>query len=94
MKKLRLELEALDVVSFATDGEHELPRGTVHGRESMYPTSGYFTLDGNDSCYGMCRTVEYHTCWESQPSVGPSCDYLCTAPSVGCYPPAETEFCA
>jgi len=94
MKKLRLELEALDVVSFATDGEHAVPRGTVQGQgiTETDQTGSFFTLGGHDSCYGMCNTNEYGTCGE--PSVGPSCEAFCTAPSVGCYPPAETELCA
>ncbi len=99
MKKLRLELEALDVVSFATNGEHGVPRGTVHGQVVVSGYESYeaacgFTLGWHDSCYGVCRTNEYWTCQQAGPTVGPSCDYHCTAPSVGCTPPAETEYCA
>jgi hypothetical protein len=90
MKKIRLDLDALDVVSFATDSEPDAPRGTIHGHNTMTP---YFTL-GQPSCYGGCATDEYHTCWEAGPSVGPSCDYICQEPSVGCYPPDWTEACA
>jgi len=92
MKKLRLELEALDVVSFATGGEREVPQGTVHGQSDRPLTNPFFTLDGHNSCYGMCGTGEYDTCGE--PSVGPSCDAFCTAPSVGCYPLTAAETCA
>lgn len=84
MKKIRLDLEALDVVSFATDGEPDAPRGTIHGRDSYY---GY-THGGFLSCQGLCNTHEYQTCHEAGPSVGPSCDWDCAAASVGC-----TETC-
>jgi hypothetical protein len=90
MKKIRLELDTLDVVSFATSGEPDVPRGTVQGRDSM---NSFFTLGFHDSCYGMCLTNEYDTCHEAGPSVGPSCDYYCQGPSIGCYPPPETETC-
>lgn len=89
MQKLRLDLDALDVDSFATDGGRQTPRGTVHGQDS---TGSWFTV-GQVSCYGDCMTREYDTCHEAGPSVGPSCDYICTEPSVGCYPPPETETC-
>ena len=90
MKKLRLELEALDVVSFATDDEQGVPRGTVHGQNQ----NSFFTLGGHDSCYGMCMTYEYDTCHFAGPSVGTSCDYYCTAPSIGCTGSVETQCCA
>jgi hypothetical protein len=80
MRKLRLDLEAIDVVSFPTDDQPDALRGTVHGRDS---TGSHFTV-GHVSCYGECMTEEYHTCREAGPSVGPSCDYVCTALSVGC----------
>lgn len=93
MKKIRLDLDALDVVSFETNGEAEGSRGTVHGQATREGgTNPYFTLDHHDSCYGMCQTYEYNTCGE--PSVGPSCEYFCLAQTVGCYPPPETDFCA
>ncbi len=93
MEKIRLDLNTLDVVSFATDGEPETPRGTVHGHSENtqdrdytmhYNDCIYFTV-GQVSCYqGQCGTVEYHTCAEAGPSVGPSCDYICQDPSYGC----------
>lgn len=86
MKKLRLDIDALDVVSFPTASEPETPRGTVRGNSA-------FTLGWHDSCYGMCRTNEYDTCLEAGPTVGTSCDYFCTAPTIGCTPPPETEYC-
>jgi len=94
MKKLRLELDSLDVVSFPTDGEHEIPRGTVQGQGTRDQTNSFFTLGGHDSCYGMCMTHEYDTCHEAGPSVGTSCDYFCTAPSIGCTGSVETQCCA
>lgn len=94
MKKLRLELEALDVVSFATDDERGVPRGTVHGQNRTKQTDSFFTLGEHNSCYGGCGTMEYDTCQEAGPTVGPSCYYYCAGPSIGCTPPAETEYCA
>jgi hypothetical protein len=93
MKKIRLHLETLDVVSFSTDDKQEPLRGTVQGQSGLTETdtNPYFTLNGHNSCYGMCNTGEYHTCGE--PTVGPSCYNYCTAQSVGCYPPEETEAC-
>jgi hypothetical protein len=94
MKKIRLDLDSLEVLSFATEEESDRARGTVHARvETQMTDCSAFTLGWNDSCYGMCHTHEYYTCAETQPSVGPSCDYYCTAPSVGCDPGAETELC-
>ena len=95
MKKIRLSLDALDVVSFATSGERNEPRGTVHGRDNPWePMSRDYTINPNDcmyftlgqvSCYqGQCGTNEYATCAEAGPSVGPSCDYICQDPTYGC----------
>ena len=94
MKKLSLDLESLDVVSFATDDEQAALRGTVHGRETnaFCLPANPFTIGYHDSCYGFCATDEYYTCHEAGPSVGPSCDYFCTEATVGCIP-AETETC-
>lgn len=94
MKKIRLDLDSLDVLSFATEEKGNELRGTVHAR--VYTRMGdceTFTLGWHDSCYGMCNTHEYHTCAVAGPTVGPSCDYYCTALSVGCDPGAETELC-
>ena len=94
MKKIRLNLDSLDVLSFATEEEPDRKRGTVHAHiQTQMSDCSTFTLGWHDSCYGTCHTYEYRTCADSQPSVGPSCDYYCTAPSVGCYPGAETELC-
>lgn len=90
MKKIRLDLEALDVVSFTTDDESGAARGTVRAHNTTEP---FFTLGGQASCNGGCFTHEYPTCYEGCPS-GVSCDYLCPEPTIGCYfPPAETEDC-
>lgn len=88
MSKLHLELDALDVVSFAAAGDDTGARGTVHGAEYFTgncPTGSYFTL-GHVSCYGECMTREYDTCYEAGPTVGPSCDYLCLGDTIGCIP--------
>jgi len=93
MKKIRLDLDSLDVLSFTTREEPDRTRGTVHGRVRTQMTDcSAWTLGWDDSCYGMCQTLEYPTCAESQPSVGPSCDYYC-APSVGCDLSAEPALC-
>jgi hypothetical protein len=81
MKKIRLNLEALDVVSFETDAEPGA-RGTVHGQGTRNPY--YFT---GPSCYGDCQTWEYNTCGFYGPTEGPSCEELCGAASVGCTDP-------
>lgn len=95
MRKLHLDLDALDVTSFAARGDGADASGTVHGADQRdlgyHPTSSYFTL-GHQSCYGDCMTNEYDTCWEAGPSVGPSCDYFCLAQTVGCIP-VETSYC-
>lgn len=88
MKKIRLDLDALDVESFATRDTPEAERGTVHGQGVANP---WFTLDGHDSCYGMCATHEYNDCGAC--TVGPSCEYYCLAQSVGCSSGPETELC-
>lgn len=91
MKKIRLDLDTLDVDSFATSGEPDAPRGTVHGHD---PFSRDYTINPNDcmyftlgqvSCYqGQCMSNEYYTCGEAGPSVGPSCDYICQDQTYGC----------
>jgi len=90
MKKIRLNLEALDVVSFETGAEPGAQRGTVHGHGQGFTVPYYFT---GVSCYGECGTNEYDTCWEDGPTKGPSCEELCGAASVGCYPYTEPETC-
>jgi hypothetical protein len=88
MKKIRLDLEALDVVSFETDAKPGAQRGTVRGRSVGEPY--YFT---GYSCYGDCATWEYDTCRVDGPTQGPSCEEMCGAGSVGCYPYTEPETC-
>jgi hypothetical protein len=89
MKKIRLDLDSLDVLSFDTEEEPDRTRGTVHARVRTYmPDCSLWTLGWDDSCNGACNTNEYPMCAETQPSVGPSCDYYC-APSVVC----ETGLC-
>jgi hypothetical protein len=86
MKKIRLDLEALDVVSFVTDEEPRAQRGTVRGRGTE---PYYFT---GPSCYGECvATNEYYTCNGDGSTQGPSCEEMCGAASVGCYPYTYTD---
>ncbi len=51
MKKIRLDLEALEIVSFPTSEDDDAERGTVHGRATQYDP---------DSCPGV--TCGYATC--------------------------------
>lgn len=82
MKKIRLEIDALEVRSFATDTAAEA-RGTVRGRES--PGSAY-TYGGQDSCYQACfpQTHEFDTCGQTGPGCGATWDWPCYPGSYVC----------
>jgi hypothetical protein len=77
MRKLHLQLEALNVETFATDGDRG-PRGTVAGRESITQAQtcgtgcGGYT-DGGDTCVGGKAT-----CYDS-------CDTFCNSYFGSCY---------
>ncbi len=91
MKKIRLNLEELNVVSFATGAEPDA-RGSVHGRVVVGGGTEPYVFTG-PSCYGDCLTNEYDTCREAGPSVGPSCEEMCGAWTVGCHVFTEPETC-
>jgi hypothetical protein len=89
MKKLKLDVEALEVDSFEPAAESRL-RATVHGREWSDPGCQETVEPGVTcaaSCQGTCRscpadpTCGYWTC---------SCDTYCGTPSCvntcGCEP--------
>jgi hypothetical protein len=70
MRKIRLNVDELEVHSFAIDSVTE-PRGSVRGRQHT---------DGADpTCYQVCLLVtdEYDTCDQSGPTCGASCDWVC-----------------
>jgi hypothetical protein len=85
MKKIRLDLDGLEVRSFATDVAGT-PRGTVRARES-------YTYGGEDSCDQACIpiTYEYATCGQTGPTCGASCDFACDGTSHVC--PSDTGGC-
>ena len=60
MKKLRLELDALRVDSFAT-ADSEDGRGTVEGYISARCTGGTMTCNGGNTC-GDGDTCNQYTC--------------------------------
>lgn len=77
MKKIRLDVEELEVRSFETEAVAE-PRGTVHGRQ--------YTYDGELSCRQVCfqRTDEFETCWETGVTCGATCDWPCSPNTAVC----------
>jgi hypothetical protein len=69
MKKIKLELESLEVESFATDEGEEAVRGTVHGHlprsQDIFCVSRAPSIESDlGSCGGSCAPtcVEYYTC--------------------------------
>ncbi len=77
MKKIRLNLDQLEVRSFATDATPE-PHGTVHGRA--------YTYGGEYSCLQRCRqqTHEFDTCYDTGPTCGATCDWPCSPNTAVC----------
>ena len=65
MKKMRLELDTLEVQSFATSAEAGR-RGTVRGRE--YKVTYNCTMFGEceDTGYSICRCSDLGDCVESE----------------------------
>jgi hypothetical protein len=70
MRKLSLNLEALTVESFETDGSGAV-RGTVQGHYGTWKESAPLSCD-----YG-CNTQQDGTCPSSAPSCDASCDGTC-----------------
>lgn len=85
MKKIRLNLDELEVRSFATD-EAAAERGTVRARES-------YTNGADDSCYQACLpyTYEFDTCGQTGPTCGATWDWACYPGSNVC--PSDTGGC-
>lgn len=82
MKRIRLDVEDLEVRSFTTADAAE-PRGTVRAREySLW----------EDSCVQACfpQTYEFATCGQTGPTCGASCDWGCDSVHV-C--PSDTGGC-
>ena len=87
MKKLRLDLEQLEVDSFATDREATRGNGTVRGAQSYETTTnvvGCRTVNaGGDTC--GCGATDVNTCdpwngWCNMSQGGPmhtACDFSC-----------------
>jgi hypothetical protein len=95
MRKIRLDVDDLQVVSFATQGV-EKERGTVRGHvQTEWNTCQGGTCDpGNtcwDSCDGVCGTyfcVSQGSCWNA------SCIQSCLQTCAPCYPtPGEITTC-
>jgi hypothetical protein len=52
MRKIRLDLEALEVDSFAISADGDDDRGTVHARASLRLCTGADTCAGEPTCLG------------------------------------------
>jgi hypothetical protein len=52
MRKIRLDLDALEVDSFVVSADGGDDRGTVHARESLRLCTGAGTCAGEPSCLG------------------------------------------
>jgi hypothetical protein len=95
MRKLKLDLDSLEVESFAPSEASE-PTGTVQGRFDQDPgstdcddgTGGWFSLFGTcNGCptQGTCIGPTY-CC---QPTWRPTCPFTCP---FSCYPPEECGY--
>jgi hypothetical protein len=62
MRKLKLEIDSLDVESFKTDDGDDTP-GTVHGASGWWCQSTYYgcTYTDFESC-ATCDTCDQNTC--------------------------------
>jgi hypothetical protein len=84
MKKLSLDLDALEVETFET-AQDEPRRGTVHGHASWHyqgctPYEPCNPVSSNT--YTEDYTCDDHSCWQScQQSCGGTCNATCTCPS-------------
>ena len=75
MKKLKLALESLEVVSFEAVSSERLERGTVLGRESILPADTEFCPESQECDHTLaiscvpdgCMSHEYVTCpWQTE----------------------------
>lgn len=81
MKKLRLQLENLQIESFAT-GNGEADRGTVEGHVSTLCTGGGRTCDAGNTCGANDTCGDNGTCYIS---CNGSCPAPCTNEFSYCY---------
>jgi hypothetical protein len=100
MKKLKLQLDELQVESFHT-ARAEAPRGTVQGNQPTRLCTGYGCTDYVDctidfgcapdtqdaSCEGTCGNTCYDTCLVS---CNGTCDGACFTVGYSCY---DTNCC-
>jgi hypothetical protein len=61
MKKLRMDIEALDVESFPVAPDAPVFRGTVHAADGMLATRQLYCTNG-DTCRTSCGLVGNCTC--------------------------------
>lgn len=80
MRKVKLELEALEVESFET-GTEQKPNGTVLGRVATHTCDLQCGNTPNGTCHGELTCLLWDTCVESNCGYY-TCDYGCPA-SVG-----------
>jgi hypothetical protein len=87
MRKIRLDLEALEVESFDT-GDGQPPRGTVQGLGATHTCDLQCNNTPNGTCDGGMTCLLWDTCLESNcgyyscaytcpPSAGETCDPSC-----------------
>jgi hypothetical protein len=76
MKKIRLDADSLNVLSFATEVPAGAPKGTVHGLVGTVQTC---ETDCDNTCACMLlATFRYQTCRESEASCQfETCDTTC-----------------
>jgi hypothetical protein len=94
MRKLRLEMDELEVESFEVEAA-EKARGTVHGEErSIYCNTDEIANCSNYTCdppscpAESCGDCGTYYCASADPScTEPSCVYSCTCPSLYTCPP-------
>ncbi len=83
MKKLKLDLDQLEVQSFETTKQQDQGRGTVYGHGVL--TCG--CTQGEETCAASCQSCQatciecaytvFHTCLTA-------CGETCLAPTCGC----------
>jgi len=85
MKKIRLDVEELEVISFGTEAAPS-PRGTVEARSRtvLGDTQCDYSRDHNQSCRDECIVFswEYPNCDQSGDTCGASCDWACDSVNI------------
>ncbi|HEX8696587.1 MAG TPA: hypothetical protein VF746_29475 [Longimicrobium sp.] len=84
MRKLKLEIDALRVESFAPVAEDDSRGGTVHGHS--YPNGCFPPSDSQDPYLDTCgyATCAGNSCWQS--CNGYTCGGCDPGGSAGCFP--------